>query len=115
MHHLQRQEVGGGNVSSGPPGGASTPLPGPSIPPPPTDGRGEFNDHLVGAILVTIFCCTPLGIPAIVYAALAKSKFDAGNIAGAWREAETAGGFMWGSFWVGLIVGGLLILATLAD
>mgnify|MGYP002408740888 CR=1 FL=1 len=26
----------------------------------------EFQDHLVSSILVTIFCCLPFGIPAIV-------------------------------------------------
>ena len=35
--------------------------------------------HLTKAILVTIFCCWPLGIPAIVNAAGVSNAFLAGN------------------------------------
>jgi len=36
-------------------------------------------NHLVWAILTTIFCCLPFGIVAIVFAAQVNSLFQAGN------------------------------------
>ena len=40
-------------------------------------------NYLVQAILVTVFCCLPFGIPAIVFAAQVNSKVAAGDIHGA--------------------------------
>ena len=34
----------------------------------------NVETYLVGSILVTIFCCAPFGIPAIVYSAIAERK-----------------------------------------
>jgi hypothetical protein len=39
----------------------------------------EHKSFLVWAILSTIFCCLPFGIPSIVYAAMANSKHEAGD------------------------------------
>lgn len=49
---------------------------------PSAQGEKPFN-WLVPAILSTIFCCWPVGILAIVYAAIANSKSAAGDVAGA--------------------------------
>jgi hypothetical protein len=46
--------------------------------------------RLVEAILVTIFCCMPFGIPAIVYAVLANERAVAGNVQGAIQAASKA-------------------------
>ena len=46
-----------------------------SAPPPPVNQ----TPYLIWAILVTIFCFLPLGIPAIVYAAKISSALSAGN------------------------------------
>ncbi len=54
----------------------------PQSTPPPT--------HLVWAILTTIFCCTPFGIPAIVYAAQVESLFYRGQVAQAKHYSEKA-------------------------
>lgn len=48
-------------------------------------------DYLAVSILVTIFCCLPFGIPAIVYSAMAKSKKEAGDFDGAQKDAKQAG------------------------
>lgn len=42
-----------------------------------------------GAAL-SLFCCWPLGIPAIVFACRANSKLKAGDIQGAQKMAKTA-------------------------
>ena len=47
-------------------------------------------NHLVWAILVTLFCCLPLGIVAIVYAAKVDSLAAAGQYAQAQEAADKA-------------------------
>jgi len=62
-------------------------------------------DYLVQSILCTIFCCWPLGIPAIVYAARVNKKIAAGDMDGA-REASRSA-----KTWCGVSLGiGLVIL-----
>lgn len=72
------------------PGVLQTPLP-------------SVQNHLVFAILATIFCCVPSGIPAIVYAASVNDKVKAGDFAGAKAAAENAKMWCWISFGVGLL------------
>ncbi|QSH42577.1 CD225/dispanin family protein [Lentisphaerota bacterium] len=69
--------------------------------PPPT--------YLVWAILLTIFCCLPFGIPAIVYASQVNSKWAAGNFDGA-RESSRKAKF-W--FLLGLCIGLIINLTIL--
>lgn len=47
-------------------------------------------NYLVFAILATVFCCLPAGIPAIVYAAQVNSKLQAGDVAGAQVASNNA-------------------------
>lgn len=44
----------------------------------------------------------PFGIVAIVYAATAQSKCQAGDIEGAWMASKSACSWCWVSFWLGL-------------
>lgn len=46
--------------------------------------------NLVFAILVTIFCCLPLGIVAIVFSAIGMSRQSGGDIAGAASASRIA-------------------------
>lgn len=48
------------------------------------------NNNLVWAILSTIFCCLPLGIVSIVFAAQVNSRWAAGDFAGARDSADRA-------------------------
>lgn len=48
------------------------------------------NNYLVWTILATIFCCWPLGIPAIVYATKVEKLWRAGDCAGAQQASEQA-------------------------
>lgn len=59
----------------------------PSRPQPPSE---PIPNHLVMAILVTLFCCQPCGIVSIVYAAGVDSKAMAGDIEGARRASDNA-------------------------
>jgi interferon-induced transmembrane protein len=67
-------------------------------------GLGPASSHLAEAIVVTILCCLPFGIPAIVYAA----KVPGLNAAGKYREAHAASKqattWAWISFGLGLLV-----------
>lgn len=53
------------------------------------------NNHLVGAILSTIFCCLPFGIVSIVYASQVDSQWYAGNYRAAEELAQKANRWMW--------------------
>ncbi len=48
------------------------------------------RNYLAPAILITMFCCLPLGIVAIVYASRANGKLAGGDFEGALRDSETA-------------------------
>jgi hypothetical protein len=61
---------------------------------------------MVESILVTLFCCLPLGIVAIIKASEVNSKFAAGDYMGAQASSEQAGKFVkFGLF------GGLAVIA----
>lgn len=77
-----------------------------STPPPPPPGSGNYgapppmdggmgaappDNKLVWSILVTIFCCLPFGIVAIIKSAEVNSKWAAGDQAGAHQAAADAG------------------------
>ncbi|HPU02063.1 MAG: hypothetical protein GX890_01720 [Firmicutes bacterium] len=64
----------------------------------------DVPNYLAWAILATIFCCQPLGIVAIVFAAQASSSLAAGNYEAAlktstmarnWCLAATVVGVVW--------------------
>jgi hypothetical protein len=81
------------------PGAVTTPLPVTGVVIPP--GTSVPN-YLVFAILTTVFCCLPTGIPAIVYAAQVNGKLQAGDLAGAQLASKNAKTWCWVSFGVGL-------------
>ena len=66
---------------------------------PPT----HVPNHLVWAILVTIFCCLPFGIVSIVYAAQVNSFVAEGRFDSARRASENAKMWAWIAFAVGLV------------
>jgi hypothetical protein len=67
--------------------------------------RPNIPNYLVQAILVTLFCCLPLGIVSIVYAAQVNGKLAAGDVAGATQASQSAKKWAWISFGSGLVVG----------
>lgn len=50
----------------------------------------DIENHLAWAILATIFCCQPLGIVAIVYAAQANAHLAAGKYEEALQASTSA-------------------------
>lgn len=64
---------------------------------------GQIQNYLVQSILVTLCCCVPLGIVAIVYAAQVNTKLAVGDMAGAQESARQAK--MWS--WIGFACGAL--------
>lgn len=88
----------------------------------PANYQRPPKTYLVETILTTIFCCWPLGIPAIIYAARVEKKFYAGDIIGA--ETDSANAKKWmliniGAsvlLWIGYFgIFGLAIFAGLSD
>jgi Interferon-induced transmembrane protein len=71
-------------------------------------------NYLVQSILVTLFCCLPAEIVAIVYAAQVNSKQGAGDIAGAMAAAKNAKTWCWVSLGAGLAVFAIYIIVVVA-
>jgi len=64
----------------------------------------QIPNHLVWAILTTLFCCMPLGIVSIVFAAQVNGKIAAGDIVGAREASDKAKKFsMWAAI-AGVVV-----------
>lgn len=78
-----------------PPGGGSYGAP------PPVE---SIPNYLIQSILVTLCCCLPLGIVAIVFAAQVNSKLTAGDLAGAREASSKAKMFCWIAFGIGVVV-----------
>ena len=81
-----------------------------AYPPRQDQNRPFVPNHLVEAILVTIFCCLPAGIVAIVYAAQVNSRLVAGDIDGALTASKSAWMWIKVSFWVVLALIGLYVV-----
>lgn len=52
--------------------------------------RPRPKNHLVGAILVTIFCCQIFGIVSIVFAAQVDSAYNRGDVDESYRLSQKA-------------------------
>jgi predicted secreted protein len=71
-------------------------------------------NYLVWAILSTIFCCLPLGIASIVFAAQVNNKWAMGDVAGAQASSRRAKQFAVWSAVAGVVVAILyVVLAVL--
>jgi hypothetical protein len=63
------------------------------------------SNHLVWAILVTLFCCLPFGIVAIVKSSQVNGLWDSGRREEAYRAAAAAAKWCWASAICSLIGG----------
>ena len=70
-------------------------------PPPPTDVPANVPNYLVPAI-ISLFCCWPLGIVAVIFAAQVNGKVASGDIAGAADSSKKAKLFSFISIGLGL-------------
>jgi hypothetical protein len=73
-------------------------------PPPPAGGTTTVPNYLIPAI-ISAFCCMPLGVVAIVFAAQVNSKVAAGDIAGAMDSSKKAKMFSFIALGLGLLAG----------
>ena len=71
-------------------------------------------NHLVWAILSTLFCCLPLGIVSIVFAAQVNGKLAAGDVAGAQEASDKAKKWAMWSAIAGVIVAVLYVVLVMA-
>jgi hypothetical protein len=71
-------------------------------PPPAAGGTANVPNYLVPAI-ISIFCCWPLAIAAIIFATQVNSKVAAGDIAGAEDASKKAKLFSFIAIGIGLL------------
>lgn len=62
------------------------------------------KNHLVMAILVTLFCCMPFGVVGIIFASQVNSKLAIGDVAGAQQASKNA------ALWSWLAIGAAVVL-----
>ena len=110
-------------LATGTPHSYTPPPPAPPQLPPRPPSAGSYGvpppagapipNYLIQSILVTICCCQPLGIVAIVFAAMVNSRLASGDRAGALDASSKARLFCWIAlgltvlFWVGMwLIGG---------
>jgi hypothetical protein len=74
----------------------------------------KIPSYLVQAILVTLLCCLPFGIVAIIFAAQVNGKLNAGDYEGAQRASNSAKTWCWISFGIGLAIMLLGIISAIA-
>jgi hypothetical protein len=63
-----------------------------------------INNYLVPSVLVTLCCCLPVGVVAIIYAAQVNTKLSVGDYAGAEASAKSAKMWCWIGFSLGVAV-----------
>src|SRR2546423_15559103 len=71
--------------------------------PPPAGGSAAVPNYMVPAI-ISIFCCWPLAIPAIIFAAQVNGKVAAGDAAGAQDASKKAKMFSFIAIGLGLVI-----------
>ena len=87
---------------------------GKPIPAGPDAVREVFvPNYLIPAMLTTLCCCLPLGIPAIVFAIQATGRVGAGDAPGALEASRKAKLWCWIAFGTGLGLGVIWILFAL--
>lgn len=81
-------------------------------------GRGHSENipnYLAQSILVTLCCCWPVGIAAIVNAAKVNSLVAQGKYDEARRASDQAKTYCWVSFVLGIIVQGVFAFIQIAS
>jgi hypothetical protein len=73
-------------------------------------GGESIPNYLVHSILVTIFCCLPLGIVAIIFAAQVNGKVAQGDYQGARDSSSKAKTFTLIGFIAGIVAWIIVII-----
>ena len=72
----------------------------------------QVPNHMVGAILTTIFCCLIGGIVAIVYASQVNTKLAQGDIEGAKAASKSAQNWITASVAIGALIAALYVVSV---
>lgn len=70
--------------------------------PPPAEGTTTSVPNYLIPAIISLFCCLPLGIAAVVFAAQVNNKVQAGDLAGAADSSKKAKMFAYISIGLGL-------------
>jgi hypothetical protein len=89
------------------------PPPPPGYPPQPPAGQAP-NNYLVWSILVTLFCCLPLGIVAIIKSTQVNSLWQTGQYAEAQAASASAKKFVTWSVIIGIAVNVISLIIVVA-
>lgn len=81
-------------------------------PPAPTAAPANIPNYLIPAIL-SLFCCWPLSIVAIIFAAQVNGKVASGDIQGALDASKKAKLFSFIAIGIGLVLGLCYIVITI--
>ena len=72
-------------------------------PPPAAGAPATVSNYLIPAI-ISLFCCLPLGIVGVIFAAQVNSKVAAGDIQGAMDSSKKAKLFSFIAIGLGLLI-----------
>jgi hypothetical protein len=75
----------------------------PWTPPPSAGAAANIPNYLIPAILATLFCCLPVGVVSIIFAAQVNGKLATGDIAGAEDASRKAKMFMFIAIGAGVL------------
>lgn len=95
-------------------------LPPQQFAPPPVQGVYpqmtplDVPTYMTQAVLVTLFCCLPLGIASIIKANSVKKKLAAGDIAGAMADSKSNKTLLWVGFISGLVITAIYFFSAVA-
>ena len=95
-----------------PPGAVSCPNCGQAVRRFAAAPTAVIPNYLISSILVTLCCCMPFGIVALVFSAQVNSKLAAGDVAGAQAASNSAKTWNLVAFLAGLLTFGSGALIT---
>ena len=70
--------------------------------PPPSSGASASVPNFLVPAIISLFCCLPLGVVAVIFAAQVNGKVAAGDTAGALDSSKKAKMFSYISIGLGL-------------
>ena len=88
--------------------------PVPQYAPVPQAAAGNVPTYMLQAILVTLFCCIPLGIVAIVKANAVQGALARGDVRAAVEASNAAKTLCWISFGIGIVLAFIGVLSGAA-
>ena len=92
--------------------GVAPPISPPQVTPRPINRRLSLVPSIAATIASLLFCCIPVGIPALVYAMQANARFEAGDEEGGLRSERHARGWLIAA-WVLVAIGFVMSAVTL--